>query len=58
MTATCKKAIQSIRIIARTNLRQARAAKQAGRPRMAAYHLDVCLSCRRDANALRSTAKS
>lgn len=57
MTATCRKAIASIRTCARLNLRQARAAKRAARPRMAAYHLNVALQCRADANVLATTAR-
>lgn len=53
MTTHCAKTIRSLRVIARINLRQARDAKKQNRPRMAAYHLEVALSSRRDANALR-----
>ena len=53
MTTTCNKAIRSLRICARINLRQARDAKKQNRPRMAAYHLQVAKDCRRDANSLR-----
>lgn len=53
MTATCAKAIRSLRVCAHINLRQAKAAKAANRPRMAAYHAQVAKDCRRDANSLR-----
>ena len=53
MTSTCSAAIRSLRVCAHLNLRQSRTARQAGRERMAAYHLQVALDCRRDANALR-----
>ena len=53
MTATCDKAIRSLRVCAHINLRQAKAARKAGRERMAAYHLQVAKDCRRDANSLR-----
>lgn len=47
------KAMRSLRVVAHLNIRQARDAKKQNRPRMAAYHLQVALDCRRDANALR-----
>lgn len=47
------KAIRSIRVCAWLNIKQAKAARAAGRLRMAAYHLAVALECRRDSNALR-----
>lgn len=53
MTATCTKAIRSLRICAHINIRQAKAARKAGRERLATYHAQVALDCRRDANALR-----
>ena len=53
MTATCTKAIRSLRVCAWLNIRQAKAARKAGRERMAAYHANVALECRRDANSLR-----
>jgi hypothetical protein len=53
MSANCAKAIRSLRVVARINLRQAREAKRQDRPRMAAYHLQVALDCRRDAHSLR-----
>ena len=53
MTATCAKAIRSLRVCAWLNIRQAKAARTAGRERLAAYHLQVALECRRDANSLR-----
>lgn len=56
MTTHCTAAIRSLRVCAHINLKQARAAKTASRPRMAAYHLQVAKACRRDANALRATA--
>ena len=55
MTPTCQKAIHSLRITAHINLRQARDARRQARPRLYAYHLEVALACRRDANALRPT---
>lgn len=57
MTTLCRNAVTSIRHCARRNLRQAREAKRDGRPRMAAYHLNVALQCRTDANALASTSR-
>ncbi len=53
MTTNCSKAIRSLRIVAHINLRQAKAARKAGRERLATYHAQVALDCRRDANALR-----
>ena len=54
MTATCRRAIESIRECAKLNIKQAKAAKAAGRVRMAAFHANVALSCRRDSNLLRT----
>jgi hypothetical protein len=53
MTATCSRAVRSLRACAKLNLRQAKDAKLAGRPRLSAYHLSVARQCRADANALR-----
>lgn len=53
MTTNCTKAIRSLRVCAWMNIRQAKAARKAGRERMAVYHAQVALDCRRDANSLR-----
>jgi hypothetical protein len=53
MSATCQKAIRSIRVCAWINIKQAKAARKAGRERLATYHAAVALQCRRDANSLR-----
>ena len=53
MSATCQQAIRSIRVCAWINIRKAKAARKAGRERLATYHAQVALDCRRDANALR-----
>jgi len=53
MNALKAKAIRSLRVCAHLNIRQAKAARKAGSERMAAYHLQVALECRRDAHSLR-----
>lgn len=58
MIETCQRAVRSIRVCAWINLKQAKSARQSGRPRMAAYHLNVAKECRRDANLLKSTSAS
>jgi hypothetical protein len=58
MTGICDRAVRSIRVCAWVNIKQAKAARQSGRPRMASYHLNVALECRRDARLLKSTSKS
>lgn len=56
MKTTTTAAVKSLRICALLNLRQARAAKCAGRLTLAAYHLKTALECRADAASLRRTA--
>lgn len=56
MKTTTTAAVKSLRICALLNLRQARAAKCAGRLKLAAYHLKTALECRADAASLRRTA--
>ena len=53
MTAHTLKTIRSLRVCAHLNIRQARAARNAGRERLALYHAHVALACRRDALSLR-----
>lgn len=54
MIDTCERAVRSIRVCAWINIKQAKAARQSGRQRMAAYHLNVAKECRRDANSLKN----
>jgi hypothetical protein len=56
MTATCHRAIRSIRACERRNLIQALQATLAGRPRLSAYHRRISHQCRQDARALQLTA--
>lgn len=56
MTATCHRAVRSIRSCERHNLIQALAATLSQRPRLAAHHRRVARQCRRDARALHLTA--
>ena len=53
MTATCSKAIRSLRVLAHINLKHARTAKKRGLVKLYAWHIQTALDCRRDANALR-----
>lgn len=57
MTTTCQRAIRSLLDCARLNAVQARAALAAGQLRLADYRRAVCRDCRRDAAALRDTAR-
>lgn len=57
MTTTCRRAILSLLECARYNTVKAREAIAAGQVRMAAYRKQVASDCRRDAAALRNTAR-
>jgi hypothetical protein len=46
------RAVITIKECALLNLKKARAAKLAGRERLAAYHLRIAIQCRADANAI------
>lgn len=56
MTTTCRRAVRSLRAVARLNLIQALQATLAGRPRMTRFHRAVAAACRRDAKLLADTA--
>lgn len=53
----CRRAVRSLRVIARLNLRQARAARAHGLALLAGHHIAVALEVRADANALLRTAR-
>jgi hypothetical protein len=57
MSPTCTNAVRSFRVIAHLNLGQARAAKQRGLTKLAAYHLAQALEDRAHANNLARTAR-
>lgn len=57
MTTTCHRAILSLLECARYNAVKAREALAAGQLRMHAYRQLVAADCRRDAAALRHTAR-
>ena len=57
MTTTCHRAILSLLECARANAVKAREAANAGQQRMAIYRQQVSQDCRRDAAALRNTAR-
>lgn len=56
MTATCQRAVRSLRVCAWINIKQAKQYRRNGRQRMADYHLSVAKECRRDSAQLKSTA--
>jgi len=56
MSATCERAVRSLRICAWINIKRAKQYRRNGRPRMASYHLAVAKGCRNDANNLKSTS--
>lgn len=57
MPASATNAVRSFRVIARINLRQARAAKRLGFDRLSSHHLACALESRSEANALRRACR-
>lgn len=57
MTATCAKAVRSLRACARLELIRALSATLAGRPRMSVYHRGIAMQCRADARSLVLTSR-